>query len=62
MGVGWLPRWKELGVVGSQEFLLFPRGFVFGVVILLDLVELSSLVACDSALLVKNLDGMGLVR
>jgi hypothetical protein len=41
---------------------MFPRGFVFGVVIPLDLVEPSSLVVCDSVLLVKNLDGMCLVR
>jgi hypothetical protein len=41
---------------------MFPRGFNFGVVIPLDLVELSSLVARDSVLLVENLDGMCLVR
>jgi hypothetical protein len=35
---------------------MFPRGFIFGVIIPLDLVELSSLVACDSLLLVENLD------
>jgi hypothetical protein len=40
---------------------MFPRGFIFGVIIPLYFVELSSLVACDSVLLVKNLDGMGLV-
>jgi hypothetical protein len=62
MGVGRLPRWKEIGVVGLQELLTFPRGFVFGVIIPLDLVELSSLVACDSVLLVENLDGICLVR
>jgi hypothetical protein len=55
--VGWLPRWKELRVVGSQEVFMFPRGFVFGVIIPLYLVELSSLVACDSVLLVENFDG-----
>jgi hypothetical protein len=60
-GGGWLPRWKELGVVGSQELLTFPRGFIFGVIISLDLVELSSLVACDSVLLVENLDRICLV-
>jgi hypothetical protein len=59
--VGWLPRWKELGVVGSQEFLMFPRGSIFGVVIPLDLVEPSCLFACDSVLLVENLDGICLV-
>jgi hypothetical protein len=37
---------------------MFPRGFVFGVVIPLDLVEPSSLVVCDSIFLVKNLDGI----
>jgi hypothetical protein len=41
---------------------MFPHGFVFGVIILLDLVELSSLVACDLVLLVENLGGMCLVR
>jgi hypothetical protein len=41
---------------------MFPRGFVFGVLIPLDLVEPSSLVACDSVLLVKNLDRICLVR
>jgi hypothetical protein len=40
---------------------MFPCGFVFGVIILLDLVELSSLVACDSVLLVENIDGICLV-
>jgi hypothetical protein len=59
---GLLPRWKKLGVVGSQEFFMFPRGFIFRVIIPLDLVELSSLVACDSVLLVKNLGGTCLVR
>jgi hypothetical protein len=62
MGVGWLPRWKELEVVGSQELLTFPCGFVFRVIIPLDLVELSSLVACDSILSVENLDGICLVH
>jgi hypothetical protein len=61
VGVGWLPRWKKLGVVGSLEFLMFPRGFVFGVITPLDLVEPSSLVACDSVLLVEYLDGICLV-
>jgi hypothetical protein len=58
---GWLPQWKKLGVVGSQEFLMFPRGLIFGVIIPLDLVELSSLVACDSVLLVEHLDEICLV-
>jgi hypothetical protein len=40
---------------------MFPRGFVFRVIIPLYLVELSSLVVCDSVLLVDNFDGMGLV-
>jgi hypothetical protein len=40
---------------------MFPRVFIFGVIILLYLVEPSSLVACDSVLLVENLDGTGLV-
>jgi hypothetical protein len=62
MGVGWLPRWKELGIVGSQELLTFPCGFIFGVIISLDLIEPSSLVACDSVLLVENLDEICLVR
>jgi hypothetical protein len=62
MGVGRLLRWKEIGVVGLQELLTFPRGFIFRVIIPLDLVELSSLVACDSVLLVENLDGICLVR
>jgi hypothetical protein len=61
MGVEWLPRWKELGVVGPPELLMFSRGFVFGVVIPLNLVESSSLVACDLVLLVENLDGSCLV-
>jgi hypothetical protein len=59
---GWLPRWKELRVVGSLELLMFPRCFIFGVIIPLDLVEPSSLVARDSVLLVDNLDGMCLVH
>jgi hypothetical protein len=40
---------------------MFPRAFIFGVIIPLYLVEPSSLVACDSVLLVENLDGTGLV-
>jgi hypothetical protein len=54
--------WKKLRVVGPQELLMFPCGFIFGVVIPLDLVAPSSLVAGDSVLLVENLDGMCLVR
>jgi hypothetical protein len=50
MGVGRSPRWMELGVVGPQELLTFPRGFVFGVIIPLDLVEPSSLIVCDLVL------------
>jgi hypothetical protein len=59
--VGWLPQCKELRVVRAHELLMFPRGFIFRVVIPLDLVEPSSLVACDSVLLVENLDGICLV-
>jgi hypothetical protein len=40
---------------------MFPRAFIFGVIIPLDLVELSSLVARDSVLLVVNIDVMCLV-
>jgi hypothetical protein len=40
---------------------MFLRGFIFRVIIALYLVEPSSLVACDSVLLVENLDGTGLV-
>jgi hypothetical protein len=40
---------------------MFPRGFIFGVIIPLYLEDPSSLVACDSSLLVKNFDGMCLV-
>jgi hypothetical protein len=40
---------------------MFPCGFVFGVIILLDLVELSSLVACDSVFLAENINGICLV-
>jgi hypothetical protein len=40
---------------------MFPHGFIFRVIIPLYLVEPSSPVACDSVLLVENLDGMGLV-
>jgi hypothetical protein len=41
---------------------MFPRGFIFRVIIPLDLVEPSSLVVRDSVLLVENFDGMCLVR
>jgi hypothetical protein len=40
---------------------MFPRVFIFEVIIPLNLVEPSSLVAHDSILLVENLDGMCLV-
>jgi hypothetical protein len=40
---------------------MFPCGLIFRVVIPLDLVELSSLVACDSVLLAEHLDGVCLV-
>jgi hypothetical protein len=40
---------------------MFPCGFIFRVVIPLDLVEPSSHVARDSVLLVEHLDGMCLV-
>jgi hypothetical protein len=48
--------------VGLQEFFMLPRGFIFRMIIPLDLVELSSLVARDSILLVESLDGICLVR
>jgi hypothetical protein len=41
---------------------MFPGGFIFGVLIPLDLVELSGLIACDSVLLVENLDRICLVH
>jgi hypothetical protein len=40
---------------------MFPCGFIFGVIIPLNLVEPSCLVARDSVMLVENLDGMCLV-
>jgi hypothetical protein len=40
---------------------MFPHGFIFGVVIPLDLVEPSSLIVCGSVLLVENHDGICLV-
>jgi hypothetical protein len=52
---------EEVRVVGSQEFFMLPRGFVFDVIIPLDFVELSSLVMHDSVLLVENLDGICLL-
>jgi hypothetical protein len=52
---------KKLGVIGSQEFLMLPHGFIFGVIIPLDLVEPSCFVAHDSVLLVENLDGIWLI-
>jgi hypothetical protein len=45
-------------ITGSLHVLMW---LVFGVIIPLYLVELSSLVVFDSVLLVENLDGMGLV-
>jgi hypothetical protein len=51
----------KLGVVESQEFFMFPRSFIFGVIIPFDLIEPSSLVAHDSVLLVENLGGICLV-
>jgi hypothetical protein len=59
--VGLLPQWKEVRVVGSHEVFMFPRGFVFRVIIPLNFIEPSSHVARDSVLLVENLDGMCLV-
>jgi hypothetical protein len=46
---------------GGVVTLMFPLGFVFGVVIPLDLVEPSSLIVRDSVLLVENLDRIYLV-
>jgi hypothetical protein len=40
---------------------MFPRDFIFGLVIPLHFVKLSGLVLSDSVLLVQNLDGMCLV-
>jgi hypothetical protein len=40
---------------------MFPCGFVFGVIIPLDLVKPSSLVARDSVLLVEHLNGICLI-
>jgi hypothetical protein len=41
---------------------MFPHGFIFRVIIPLNLIELSSLDLGDSVLLVKNLGGICLVR
>jgi hypothetical protein len=60
-GWHWLPRWKKVGVVGPQKVFMFPRGFIFRMIIPLNFVEPSGLVAGDSVLLVKNLDGICLV-
>jgi hypothetical protein len=40
---------------------MFPCGFIFRVIILLDIVEPSSLIARDSVLLVEHLDGIYLL-
>jgi hypothetical protein len=40
---------------------MFPCGFIFGMTILLNLVEPSSLVTGDSVLLVENLGGICIV-
>jgi hypothetical protein len=48
-------------VVGSYEVPMFPHGFIFGMIIQLNLVELCSLVAGDSVLLVENFGGICLV-
>jgi hypothetical protein len=40
---------------------MFPCGFIFRVIILLDIVEPSSLIARDSVLLVEHLDGICLL-
>jgi hypothetical protein len=40
---------------------MFPRCFIFGVIIPLDLVKLSSLIAHDSVLSAENLGGIYLV-
>jgi hypothetical protein len=40
---------------------MFPCGFIFRVIILLDIVESSSLIARDSVLLVEHLDGICLL-
>jgi hypothetical protein len=40
---------------------MLAHGSIFGVIIPLYLIKLSSIVARDSILLVENLDGMGLV-
>jgi hypothetical protein len=48
-------------VVGMQDIFMFPCDFIFGVIILLNLVKSGSLVLSDSVLLVRNLDGICLV-
>jgi hypothetical protein len=40
---------------------MFPRGFIFGMIIPLNLVEPSSLIVGDSVLLVENPGRIGLV-
>jgi hypothetical protein len=60
-GWHWLPQWKKVRVVKLQKVFMFPRGFIFRMIILLNFVEPSSLVAGDSVLLVENLGGICLV-
>jgi hypothetical protein len=59
--------WAVTTIEGSRGSWLVenphvPRGFIFGVLIPLDLIEPSSPVTGDSVLLVKNLDRICLVR
>jgi hypothetical protein len=55
-GWHWLPSWKMVRLVGPYKVFMFPRGFIFRMIIPLNLVKLSSLVVGDSVLLVENLD------
>jgi hypothetical protein len=43
-------------LVGPYKVFMFLRGFIFRMIIPLNLVKLSSLVVGDSVLLVENLD------
>jgi hypothetical protein len=60
-GVDWLPWQKNLRVVGPHEFFMFPRGFILGVIIPLNLVKLGSIVSGDSVLLLEDIGGICLV-
>jgi hypothetical protein len=60
-GSNLLPCLQEVGIVGVEIVFTFPCGFIFRVIIRLNLIKPNGRLLCGSILLVQYLDRVALV-